>query len=157
MSSFGIAGNGAGAWRQPTTSPEVLAARAVLYSGLSRLRGALSPTAINEMMNIGMRGDGGPQSRTRRSPTNEGPGRQLPGPKPVGGRVGAPARPGIPAQNPEHLDGVHPPHSAREHRSSRRPGPLTTLHSASPCHSGTVQSGRWRMPIDRCHGLEILS
>ncbi len=117
MTSFDLAGDDAGAWFQPTPSPELLDARKALLSGLDILRKAMRPmgssvpksrnsynplNALNEMLNIGMRGDGGPASRTRRPHSNEGPGRHLPGPKPIGGRIGTGNRPNLPTQTPEH-------------------------------------------------------
>jgi RNA polymerase sigma-70 factor (ECF subfamily) len=70
----------------------------------ARLKQRNSYNVPNEMLNIGMRGDGVPASRTRRPHSNEGPGRHLPGPKPIGGRFPG-NRPGIPTQQPEHPDG----------------------------------------------------
>jgi len=112
VTSYSLAGNAAGAWFQPTTSPELARAQRALQSGLETLRTAIHPRGVkapkrwnlytafkglNEMLNVGMRGDGGPTSRTRRPHANEG--RHQTGPKPVGGRLTG-GRPGIPTQEP---------------------------------------------------------
>jgi RNA polymerase sigma-70 factor (ECF subfamily) len=82
-------------WPQPV-SREVLGARAALNEGFAALRGS-----INEMLSVGLRGEGGGISRTRNRPhSNDAPGRHG-NVKPVGGR----GRP-IPAQGPEHGSGT---------------------------------------------------
>jgi RNA polymerase sigma-70 factor (ECF subfamily) len=124
VTSFSLAGEAAGGWFHQEPSPELLRAHRALRSGLDLLRGILAPrgpldvesvnrdkplNTLNEMLNIGMRGDGVPTSRVRRPHSNEGPGRYLPGPKPVGGRTGPGGRTTIPAQGPEQTEPRHPP------------------------------------------------
>jgi RNA polymerase sigma-70 factor, ECF subfamily len=121
VTSFDLAGDDAGGWF-PSTPELAQAGRAMqllrdalLGSGAFRRKRDIvhkPANTLNEQLTVGMRGDGGPASRTRRPHNNEGPSRHLSGPKPLGGRFGPPrsGAPDHPSQAGEHAGTavIHP-------------------------------------------------
>jgi RNA polymerase sigma-70 factor (ECF subfamily) len=149
VTSFDLAGEDAGGWF-PSTPELTQVSRA-----MQLLRDALLGTGpwlrkqdnvhkpantLNEPLSAGMRGDGGPTSRTRRPHSNEGPGRHLPAPKPPAGRFGSGGRPGVPTQ--EH-PGDHPGATVIHPRPAPEPDEATQPVALNPIQeqSGTGDGG----------------
>jgi RNA polymerase sigma-70 factor, ECF subfamily len=81
---------------------DALSTPLALVDGLSDLRIHLR-SALEEMISLAVRGDGGDKRTRNRPHINEAPSRHMPSggnTKPVGGRVAAPGRPSMPGQRP---------------------------------------------------------